>query len=119
MKYNRTGAENTVMFLQLISNHLASRKDCADVSYRVIIETDSENKDMAYIYFWPQVYVYPDIYSRKPRDRISLIEHILKKHCPASWYKIDRGKIQLSTYYINVGKYVYAKDNNYRKWVRV
>lgn len=119
MKYNRIGAENTVRFLQHISDHLASRRDCKDVSYRVIIEPDPDNKDMAYLYFWPQVYVFPDRYSRKPRDRMSLIEHILKKHCPASWYKIDRGKIQISTYYINVGKYVYAKVENHREWTRI
>ena len=118
MGYNRIDSKATLTLLCLISDHLASRKDCKGVEYRLIVERDFRCPDhMAYIHFWPYIRVFPDIHNRKPRDKVSILEHVLLKHCPATWYKMDKGKILISTYYINEGKYVYAMTNGHREWI--
>lgn len=108
----------------MISAHLSTRSDCKDVNYHVTI---TENT----ISFEPDVKVFPNTHNRKPTDKMSILEHILRYHID-SLVPEDKEEMRDSQgrYYITrckitncklfPGTYVYRSsiDGKRRKWFR-
>lgn len=102
-----------------ISQHLATRSQCRNVNYEVIIRPGS-------ISFHPEVKVFPNVHRRKQSDKQTIVEHILRYH----YYNdlvMEQGIATDSSgeYLINMnklvpGKYVYRSsiDGKRRKWFR-
>lgn len=124
----------TQQFLQCISQHLSSRPECRGVTYRIAIgvydtqlippsismfeDELSGNR----VLFKPNVLVFPDRYSRKDTDKVSVVYHVAANHFNhiLLTYQED-GCTFVDTSKLVKGVYEYQSsvDNKKRRWVRI
>lgn len=64
----------TERFLRLIATHLANRKECKGVIYRMNIHSDG------LVEFYPSIQVYPSRHTKKKEDMQDVVRHVLIHH---------------------------------------
>ena len=99
-----TNGKITEQFLKSISQRLASREDCKDLTYTVSI------KD-AGIYMDPIIHVYPDCHHRKDVDKIDVLSFILFTKFPGLDWAERADRFVKGTY-----KYGLIDNEKKRRW---
>lgn len=92
-------SETTQTLLKAISDRLAGRVDCKNLSY--VVDIGIKGVTMV-----PLIYVYPDKHHRMPSDKIDIISYVHR-------YKLQDTALDQ----LEFGTYVYAAtDTKKRRW---
>lgn len=113
----------TEMFLTTLSKHLSSRDSCKGVEYQVVISQCDEDTSVCYISIQPNVHVFPNVHSRRPEDKLPVVDHIVLSHFYSELYgHADiKGNICVIRDNIVPGTYLYqlSADRRRRRWTRL
>lgn len=105
----------TKRFLQEVAKHISSYTQYSKTEY--VCDINSEN-----IWILPDLYVFPNRYSRKESDRQPVVLHVLFHHfsdCLQSNPVTEDWSCNTSKF--QQGRYLYklSSDKKKRKWIRI
>ena len=118
-------------FVNRISSRLSGRVDCSRVEFLVGIGCHVEDspikltdntKEVDYIYFHPDIYVYRDLHHRKDVDLFRVTDLICHKYFPELVVgRDDFGQLKVDTSKLSRGIYKYqlSVDGRKRRWIRI
>lgn len=102
-----TNGKLTEQFLRSISQRLASREDCKDLTYNVKIDNQGIHMD-------PIIYVYPNCHKRKESDKMDILSFVMS----TKFQEIVLSG-NLSEFVTGVYRYGLTDSEKKRKWRKI